>query len=227
MERPGTPLAEKRRLIREAAANCPALLNMWSELRERLPGYGFGRHELIPVRSTLEALAFYVGKYVSKSVPHRTKEMRGCRFVRYSQGWRVWKVSFGWATPRGWLWRRKTALLADALTIRLRPVRGEHYKADFRQIFGRRWAYQLQDIIQAVEVGEYPSKLHAKVSGVSEGDLEKIPLYAEDIVGLQSVGTLSPSACVEIALYAKFKLRYGGKFRDIARDALRAAIDGS
>jgi hypothetical protein len=78
----------------------------------------------------------------------------------------------------------------------------------------------LQDIIQAVEVGEYPSKIHDIVAGVSDADLEKVPLYAEDIVGLQSVGKFPASVCAEIALHVKSQLRYGGKFRDIARDEL-------
>jgi len=217
-----TPLQEKRRLIREAAAHCTNLRNAWAELRERLPRYGFGRHELIPVRSNADAIAYYLGKYIGKSVPNRTKEMKGCRFVRYSQGWRTWKVSFSWATPGGWLWRRKAQMLEDALTELLRPAYGEGYKARLREIFGRRWAYHLQDIIQALDVCAYPTLEHAVAAGVAESDLAEIPPYAEDISNVHSLNALPADMCAKVALHVKSQLRYGGKFRDIAREALSA-----
>ena len=44
----------------------PFLRSLWNALREKLPDYGFGRSELLPVRSNGAAMARYVGKYISK-----------------------------------------------------------------------------------------------------------------------------------------------------------------
>ena len=53
------------------------LRNLWATFRQVLPLYGFGRHELLPIRTTAEAAAKYVGKYVSKHLDARLDEDKG------------------------------------------------------------------------------------------------------------------------------------------------------
>lgn len=71
----------------------PWLLAKWQELRETLPAYGFGRSELTPIRSTGEAVACYISKYIEKNICNRREGDRRKKLVRYI-GWQEWqKVS--------------------------------------------------------------------------------------------------------------------------------------
>ena len=76
---------------------------------------GFGRHELIPVRSTEDGIARYVGGYVSKWVNNRREENKGLRFVRYS---------LHAAYPTGRPLPRKVTAFRDYVvqTLRARPL---------------------------------------------------------------------------------------------------------
>jgi len=65
----------------------PALKAEWAWLREHLAAYGFGRHELQPMRGEPEALADYMGKYIGKSWNERTEDDKGARMVRYFGRW--------------------------------------------------------------------------------------------------------------------------------------------
>jgi len=97
--------AFKRRDYRSANA---ALRAEWRFWRETAPLYGFGRTELLPVKSTAEGIGRYVGKYISKHVRGRMVGDKGARLVRYlgyNQGGRKGGCRFGWNTPNGWLWR--------------------------------------------------------------------------------------------------------------------------
>lgn len=194
-----TPLPEKRRHIHEAAGNCANLRGIWAELRQRLPAYGFGRHELIPVRTTEDGIARYVGGYVSKCVNNRREENKGRRFVRYSQGWREWSTRFGWATSGGWVWRRKMELLAAGFRFLGYHVEGPD---DLKRLFGPRWAYKLKELIPVVAISEYPTRSHALADGVSRTILEGVPAGAVQLRGFHPFpdNTLPPADCARIAL---------------------------
>lgn len=135
--------AFKRKDYRSANS---ALRAEWAFWRETCPKYRFGRHELMPVKSNAEAIARYVGKYISKHVTQRLPEDKGARVVRfigYKPGMRRACCRFSWNTDNGWLWRHKTAMFA-----------GRHGLTDIEQMkkfFGSRWAYRLQKRI----IGEY------------------------------------------------------------------------
>jgi len=58
--------AFKRRDYRSANS---ALRVEWAFWRQTCPKYRFGRHKLMPFKSTAEGIARYVGKYISK-YPH-------------------------------------------------------------------------------------------------------------------------------------------------------------
>jgi hypothetical protein len=145
----------------------PYLRSQWAKLREVLTKYGFGRHELLPIRRTEEAMARYVGNYISKCVPNRKPEHRGERFVRYSRGFRVCSSQFAWNTPRAWLWRRKLALLAEKS--------GVETMEEATKAWGRHWAHDYAGAIQSIKLDEWPSPLHAVADGfLTKSDLREM-----------------------------------------------------
>jgi len=135
----------------------PALRKLWKELREALPGYGFGRSELMPIKSGPDAIARYVGKYISKHIGARTEDQKGVRLISYSKGWIRNGCQFAWNTKNASEWRRKLALFA-----------ARHGCQEFYQIsakLGPGWAYKYaQDIVDMDQV-IMEEKVNAKHEG--------------------------------------------------------------
>lgn len=63
--------------------------NEWAFLRKSAKKYGFGRTELLPIKSNAEAMAQYVGKYIGKHFNSRIEQDKGVRLVSYSSGARM------------------------------------------------------------------------------------------------------------------------------------------
>lgn len=121
-----------------------ALRAEWAFWRKTAKAYGFGRTELMPVKSTTEAISNYVGKYIAKHVNHREARDRGAKLVRYT-GPKVATTRFAWVSPRATEWRRKLGafiqMLYDSGAIS-RPTAGAMYKR-----FGPRWVWKWRDSI--------------------------------------------------------------------------------
>lgn len=120
----------------EASAT-PALRALWGVLRDRLPGYGFGRAELTPIFKTGEAISRYVGKYVEKNLFNRRTEDKRKKLVRY-MGWGKSQMKpneFCWSTPKACEWRRKASAIASTV--------GLETPQQVRAAIGPRWAYRL------------------------------------------------------------------------------------
>ena len=134
----------------------PELLRLHETLGQRLPGYDFGRSELVPIKSNAEAIGRYVGGYLSKSVGNRLPEHKGARFVRYSQTCpRIVKGAFSWNTINAWVWREKLRIWATS--------HGCNSMDEVRAIFGKRWAYHHLETIKAVDATmfqHFPSERH-------------------------------------------------------------------
>ena len=136
--------AIERRDYRSASA---ALRAEWSFWRRTAPLYRFGRTELLPVKSTAEGIARYVGKYVSKHIGERWEQDRGARVVRYigfKPGTRRCSSRFSWNSDGAWLWRLKLSVFAER--------HGFNSTDDILKLFGPRWAYMLQASIIATEL---------------------------------------------------------------------------
>lgn len=128
----------------------------WAFWRSTARKYRFGRTELLPVRSTAEAMARYVGKYISKHIDVREDEDKGVRLVRYSRGARVGTTRFMFHTDGAEAWRAKLRVFAsiventpvDLNTMRPRktPVKIENI-SDFSKVLGKTWAYKWRDFI--------------------------------------------------------------------------------
>jgi len=85
----------------------------WAFWRETAKNYGFGRCELLPVKSTGEAIAKYVGKYIAKHIGAREVRDKGVRLVRYSKGANYTGTRFQFVSDRSELWRHQVALFAE------------------------------------------------------------------------------------------------------------------
>lgn len=145
-----------------------ALRSEWSFWRKTAIRFGFGRTELLPVKSCADGLARYVGKYVAKHVGHREGEDKGARLVRYvgfGPGDRKGSSRFSWAGGHSFLWRLK--LHAFALSV------GVESMDALRRLYGPRWAFFLQDAIlqvsdeslgRALQVRKGPGRAHGPVS---------------------------------------------------------------
>jgi len=102
-----------------------------------LPKYGFGRSELLPVKSCGAAMAEYVGKYLSK--PADVPEDWGrFRRVEYHHGGEPWRTSTCQRAAVGgvsWVWR--TGLKAYCEGHRVT-------EGDLADRLGPRWAWKLK-----------------------------------------------------------------------------------
>jgi len=122
-----------------------ALRSEWAFWRKTAPLYRFGRTELMPVKSSAEGIARYVGKYISKHIGDRIEADKGARLVEYSGGARSWSSHFGWNTIEARLWREKCKALGNCLGVN----DGEMHKH-----LGNRWAFKFQDEISRI-IPEY------------------------------------------------------------------------
>jgi hypothetical protein len=73
----------------------------WKFWRENAPKYGFGRMELLPVRTSVDRFAGYLSRYLSQQQGTRGEE-KGARLVRYSKGWKTVYGAYSWLPDR---WR--------------------------------------------------------------------------------------------------------------------------
>ncbi len=125
-----------------------ALRAEWAFWRSTAKDYGFGRTELLPVKSCSEAIAAYVGKYIGKSITCRTELDKGVRLVEYSRDARMASSQFQFVSGGSAEWRRKVALFAQIISeLHDRPVRN---MSDISEVLGNRWAYNNRQFIAAL-----------------------------------------------------------------------------
>lgn len=142
------------------------LRSLWRELRGACLTYGFGRHELLPVRSNSEAMARYVGKYISKHIGQREESAKGKRLISASQDWIRNSLNFAWNTEGAQEWRRKVALFAAAVGC-----------SNMEQLYnklGPNWAYKHLDTIYNVDqlIESLPSiVLDGKLTDTATGEI--------------------------------------------------------
>jgi hypothetical protein len=137
----------------EAVANddyrsaCQALRDEWAYWRKTAKSYGFGRTELLPVKSTAEGIARYVGKYISKHVSQRELRDKGFRLVEYSRGARSVSTRFAFNTAGSVEWRRKLELFAAFVSGFVGRV---VYFEDLQHVLGPQWAYNNRKFIASL-----------------------------------------------------------------------------
>ena len=87
------------------------LINLWADFRLAMPRYGFGRHELLPIRKDSGSVATYLSKYLGKhfEIRHAYKVENGSdrdrriRLISYSRFFvRAVSSRFSWVS-RFWV----------------------------------------------------------------------------------------------------------------------------
>lgn len=127
----------------------PALRSIWRILRERLPAFGFGRAELLPIKTNAQATARYVGKYVSKHIGAREDRDKGVRLVAYSQKFESKSsTKMQWATDGARAWRDNLAHFCKLCGFKEDP---EEAFERLKEVFGPQWAFHLQHYISIAD----------------------------------------------------------------------------
>lgn len=119
------------------------LRRLWIIIRNNCQKYGLGRSELLPIKSNHEAMARYLGKYISKHIGQRQQRDRGVRLVNYSRNWSKNSVRFAWRTDNAQEWRRKVALFAKHS--------GCNDLSDLSDLWGSTWAFSCIDMIYRID----------------------------------------------------------------------------
>lgn len=167
---------------RRVYASAPASLNaLWSQLRDILPEYGFGRHQLLPIRRSIH----HVSGYLSKALwEPRTLANKGVRLVRYSRGWRTYSPRFGWNSLRAREWREALKTLGATL--------GVLNMESMPDLLGPRWCSIL---------APYACMLLDNVCDVAEivELLDEIHLFGQRLTPATTTSSATPSAAPTIA----------------------------
>jgi hypothetical protein len=146
-----------------------AIKREWAFWRRVAKLYGFGRHQLQPMRENGEALGRYLGEYLSKDWAHRLPEDKGARCVRYFGHWskEVRTIGqrrkaaphgslFGWMTSRAKAWRE----LVKQVVLVLRYSGAKITEHNIKDIFGPKWAWKMGKLFESVrfEVGDWQAE---------------------------------------------------------------------
>jgi hypothetical protein len=146
-----------------------ALKREWAYWRRTAKLYGFGRHQLQPMRQNGEALGRYLGAYLRKDWDSRLPEDKGARCVRYFGHWSQEprrkggrkaappnNGRFGWLTPRARAWRE----MVKQVVIVLNHKGAKLNEQNIKELLGRRWAWKMGKLIKTVAFveGEWQEK---------------------------------------------------------------------
>ena len=131
-----------------------ALREEWSFWRRTAKAYRFGRTEMRPIRTTVDAVARYVSKYLAKHVDHRLAEDKRVRVLSF---WGYSVKDESGKTHRGVKRRASTAFAWNSKGAKLWRARVRGLAADcgveglegLREALGPRWAYWLMRLIES------------------------------------------------------------------------------
>jgi hypothetical protein len=126
-----------------------ALRREWAFWRRAAGRYRFGRTELLPIRSTAEAAAAYVGKYIGKHVEAREERDKGVRLVAYSSGACMARTRFSWSES-GRAWRAGVGVLAEGVARSRGWPPGSVKGTGLSSVLGPKWAYTWRETILAL-----------------------------------------------------------------------------
>ena len=158
---------------RDYSSASQVLRSEWNFWRKTACKYRFGRTELLPVKSTADGIARYVGKYLAKHIGNRLQSDKGARVIRFlgfRPEQRKANRKFSWNTTGGWLWRMK-----------LKEFCRLHHFADTSAVgrkFGPRWAYHLQDMIARTVL---PAGIVYRNQSVAMSETERAWIFATAI----------------------------------------------
>jgi len=134
------------------------LRSEWSFWRVTAPKYGFGRHELMPVKATADAIASILANTSQahwQSAAGRQGRKVGAVFQRDN---RV-GTRFDWNSPGAWMWRSKLGAFCQSLHLN-----SDNYQTFLKEWFGRNWVYHLRPLIQSIKLPEFYPLEEARAS---------------------------------------------------------------
>jgi hypothetical protein len=118
----------------------------WAFWRHTSPAFGFGRTELMPIRSDAAALGQYVGKYIGKHIGQREERDKGARLVSYSGDARMANSKHTALSLHSNEWRAK-CLTFSRLVAGWKPHARITSVDDLTFHLGKRWSYKWRDFI--------------------------------------------------------------------------------
>lgn len=125
----------------------------WAFWQKSAKNHGFGRTELLPIRSNSQVMGAYIGKYIAKGLESRQDADKGVRLVGISKGARTATTRFTPTDYGSTQWRRK----CHAFYLWLREVAPEGHQRhvlspnDISRVLGKRWAYDWRPFILSLE----------------------------------------------------------------------------
>ena len=133
-----------RKLTKAYASKAhPELRKIWKLTKDSRKGHGFGYHEAIPIRTTHEAIARYVSKYLGKALQARRNAPPRSRMVSYSRGIRRGvRGRVGWVSAGAIENRRKTGKFANLVGAN---------EDNIMKLLGSKWRWKYQCDIHHVD----------------------------------------------------------------------------
>jgi hypothetical protein len=115
-------------------------------LSEKLPQFGFGRVEFIPIRETQEAIANYLANTLIDSINRRPLNLKRPKMWRESKNFprTLCSAQFRSLTEGSRAWRRKAALVAG--------VFGETSSSGMQSKFGKSYGYRMMQAITMIDI---------------------------------------------------------------------------
>lgn len=150
-----------------------AIRGHWARLREAMGKYGFGRSELMPVKTNSKGLANYIAKYIGKHINARISADKGVRLCQTSQDkgfrWKIATSGFQFLSEGSKQWRQKLAKWVQEWdsyffykTLRESKARGEpqnyisitedNFLERLKEELGSKWAYKNREEILSIEI---------------------------------------------------------------------------
>lgn len=139
-----------------------ALRQLWVLLRENMGKYGFGRSELLPVKTNSKGLARYVAKYIAKHIDSRLPEDKGYRLIRTTIDkkhlWKMANSNFSFVSAGSRKWReqlrkwisRIDSYLKSMPLYKLRPyesINQDNYNHILSSYLSPKWAFKNRETI--------------------------------------------------------------------------------
>jgi hypothetical protein len=156
------------------------LRDEWAFWRDKAPLYGFGRTELLPVKSTAEGLARYVGSYIGKHIRSRFPDDKGARLVGFwgykeyfkspstgelgCRSDRAASAQFAFNTNGSAIWRWKVSCFCAMIGAESTDV--------LKAVYGPGWGYLFMDEIILIPIDGI-TEFNVYKSGVDQDEAMK------------------------------------------------------
>lgn len=183
----------RQRVLWKRSRNA-ALVKGFEGFRAACQRYGFGKCiDFLPVLSNADAVAYYVGKYISKHIGHRLPADKGVRLIAYARGVGKASGAIAWNSPGAWLWRRKLGALAAKV--------GAKSLKQLGNVLGKNWAWKYSAVIMGIDLAArkggvtYPTVKHMRADGrdMPEG-------FPEDAMDIHFGPLPEPGPCEDAAV---------------------------